>query len=210
MDTYLKLAVIQAGLLLFQSLTYFLIQKVEGPAHNVARPVDERIPLVPPMIFIYILWYPLIALFPLLLYDCSGAEAYYAYMAGILLDILVSLAIYMAYPTWFSRPVPPEKGLSGKVLRIVYKGNYKGKNCMPSMHCSMCFFIIMSVAGCPAMAPWIRAAVCVLAGLIVLSTVLTKQHMLIDVLVAVPVALVCYFAGRGLCLIGGCGNLCVV
>lgn len=197
MDQWIKLVLIQAVLLLCQTAAYFLVQKFEGPAHDMERAADRRIPLMPQAVFVYILWYPLIALFPLYLYSCSPVW-YLRYMISIVSDIILSCAVYLLYPTSFQRPKPPENSFSGKALGIMYKADYTGKNCLPSMHCSMCFLVILYCLCClwsGMMAPGAAAALCILAALIVCATLLTKQHVIIDVAAALPTALVCFFAG---------------
>lgn len=192
MDKLMDLILFQVALLAFQGIMYLLIQKFEGPAHDVAMPIDKKIPFVPNTVFIYGLWYPLIAIFPIILYFASP-HMYSQYIASILIDICISLLIYAVYPTSFIRPQPSADKLSGRIIGWLYtKGNYKGKNCMPSMHCSMCFIIIIFAVSCGDMLAWIRAAAGLLAVMITASTVLTKQHVLIDVITAGPVAVGCY------------------
>ncbi len=191
MDTLIKLILFQAVLLTFQIITYLAVQKIERPLHDAALPIDQKIPFVPQMVFIYGLWYPLIAIFPIILYFASP-QMYMRYIISILLDICISLLIYAAYPTSFKRPQPTAEKLSDKIVGWLYtKGNYKGKNCMPSMHCSMCFIVLIFTLCCGDMLVWVRIAACLLAVMIVISTVLTKQHVLLDVITAAPLAVVC-------------------
>lgn len=158
------------------------------------RLIDRRIPLASQTVFIYGLWYPLIAVYPLYLYSCSPA-VYYQYILAIVLDIVISLFIYLFYPTSLYRPEPPTDTFSKKILRLVYIVNYKGLNCMPSMHCSQCFIILLSVISC-AMHFGIMAAICILACMILVSTLLTKQHVLIDMAAALPVGVGCFIVSQ--------------
>lgn len=197
MQIYIKPVVLQVALLLFQSAIYFGVQKLEGPAHNIEKPIDEKIPLIPKTVFIYGMWYPLIAVFPLVLWGIDR-QLYVAYVISIMVDIILSSVIYMVYPTSFERPKQISQNLSGRILKWIYiKGNYMGKNCMPSMHCSMCFIIIFFVIACGGMDLWIKGPVMILAVLIIISTLLTKQHVLIDVITAFPIAAMCYLIGYG-------------
>lgn len=187
----MKLVLFQAVLLAFQGVTYTAIQKFERPVHDVALPIDQKIPFVSQTVYIYGLWYPLIAVFPILLYFASP-HMYSQYIASILIDIGISLLVYAVYPTSFKRPQPKTEKPSDKIIGWLYtKGNYKGKNCMPSMHCSMCFIVIVFALCCGDMLVWIRILTCLLAIMIVISTVLTKQHVMVDMVAAVPLAAVC-------------------
>jgi hypothetical protein len=158
------------------------------------HPADYKIPLITKAVYIYGLWYPLIAVYPLYLYSCSP-KLWFQYFAAIAMDIVFSLVIYKLYPTSFQRPKPDAACLSGKILCSLYVVNYKGLNCMPSMHCSQCFIIIFSAVSCGTgglMPLQAVSAVCLLAAAIIVSTVLTKQHVLIDMAAAFPLAVVCY------------------
>lgn len=176
----LKIIIFQAALLACQTILYFGIQKFEGPAHDVSSRLDKKIPYLPHSIFIYVLWFPMIAFYPLCLWVHS-AEIYKIYIASIITDIIISTAIYILYPSSFTRPKPPD-GFIGKIMRLVLRCDYKGKNCMPSMHCSMCFIVIFTAYMCSAFQPPLYAAFALLAVLIIMSTVLTKQHVIIDVI----------------------------
>ena len=195
MKTYGALAVIQIILLGFQGISYLLIQRFQGTYHDMSKKTDYNIPLRSRWIYVYVLWYPLIALYPIYLYSCS-VMYYKIYMCAILVDILISLLIYVLYPTSFQRPVPSGSNLSSKLLRGMYIVNYKGLNCMPSMHCSQCFIILITTAVCNSqgyMNILIAGGILLLSAGIVLSTLYIKQHVLADVITALPVAAFCYF-----------------
>ncbi len=194
MNDFLRVVIFQAGLLFVQTILYLGIQKFEGPAHDMKRDIDNKIPLVPQWIFIYVLWFPLIAIFPLGLYWWN-VSVYKLYIAAVLVDLVISLTIYMAYPTSFERPKPPTDSFGGKALSLMYVADYKGKNCMPSLHCSMCYIIIVTSFMCTPMPLVLRLAACTLSVLIVCATVLTKQHVLVDMIAAVPVAVISCIAG---------------
>lgn len=194
MELYILPAVVQVLLLSVQGASYILIQRFQGEFHDMARPVDQGIPLVTQAVYIYGLWYPLLFLYPLYLYSLSKT-AWLVYIFAIVLDIAASLVIYAAYPTSFQRPEPPDSSLSGKILRILYVLNYKGLNCMPSMHCSQCFIILLSAVFCGLSGVMPEAAaigIGILSVLIVESTVLTKQHVLVDMLAALPIGIICF------------------
>ena len=193
MEVFQKLMAVQAGLLAVQTMLYFGVEALEGKPHNVESSWDRYIPFVPGWVFVYILWFPLITLYPLALFRASAAM-YGAYIAAIAADIVLSLVCYLAYPTSFQRPVPPDTAV-GRVMRAVYRGSYRGLNCAPSMHCSMCYLVIVTAFLCPALSFGVRITAALLSFGIVLSTLYTKQHVLIDVLSALPLAAICWGVG---------------
>lgn len=196
MKIWMQVLLAELVILGLQTVLYFGVEAIEGKPHMVARKIDGHIPFVPAFVFVYVLWFPLIALFPLALFAANPA-VYVRYQTAILLDILLSLCCYLLYPTTFTRPRAPET-FSGKVMQLVFRGSYKGLNCAPSMHCSMCY-LVLHFAGSTAGLPAVMAAVAALVALgIVVSTLFTKQHVVTDVLTALPLAAVCIFAGNRL------------
>lgn len=195
LKTFLTLAGIQALVLAFQGILYLVVQYFQGPFHDMARPIDDKIPYKPQAVFFYVSWYLLIALYPIYLYSINSAD-YKAYLVTVVLDIIISTLIYWRYPTSFQRPKAPTDTFSGKILGLVYLIDYRGLNCTPSMHCSMCFIVIMSAIGCSLMSVGVQLAIVILCCCIICSTLLTKQHVIIDVVTALPLAAICSIAGK--------------
>lgn len=196
MGIQIKVLLAEILLLGLQTLLYFGVEAFEGKPHNVAKKIDGHIPFVPAFVYIYVLWFPLIFLFPLALFR-ANPMAYARYQTAILLDIALSLVCYLVYPTSFARPEAPDT-VSGRAMKLVFRGSYKGLNCAPSMHCSMCYLVLHFVGATPGL-PFAVAAIAVPVALgIVVSTLFTKQHVLIDALTALPLAAVCILIGNRL------------
>ena len=196
MGIQIKVLLAEILLLGLQTLLYFGVEAFEGKPHNVAKKIDGHIPFVPAFVYIYVLWFPLILLFPLALFR-ANPMAYARYQTAILLDIALSLVCYLVYPTSFARPEAPDT-VSGRAMKLVFRGSYKGLNCAPSMHCSMCYLVLHFVGATPGL-PFAVAAIAVPVALgIVISTLFTKQHVLIDALTALPLAAVCILIGNRL------------
>ena len=183
-----------AALLVCQIVLYFGCECFQKKFHDVLRPADAKIPFVEWTALIYVLWFPLIALLPLALY-AAEPMAYARYFPAMALEVIVSVVCYLVYPTTFTRPTPSDT-LAGKLMKMVYSGSFRGVNCAPSLHCSSCYLAIISAVTCAGMPMALRVlAIAVSAG-IVISTMTTKQHTLLDALTAIPVALVCWLIGE--------------
>ena len=187
------LFVIQLVILGLQSLIYFGVEILEGKPHDVRRNIDRSIPFVPEWVFIYNLWFPLITVFPLVLY-AADASLYLKYQSAVFCDIVFSALCYVLYPTSFVRPRTPET-VAGRVMKLVYKGSFRGLNCAPSMHCSLCYLILALSLTCTGMAIGLRVILVAVALLIVCSTLFTKQHVVVDAVTAIPVAAVSLLFG---------------
>ena len=186
----------QIILLAVQAALYFGIQPFEGPAHDMSTGIDGKIPFIPWTIFIYILWFPLIIFFPMMVHHFSQA-LYLRHMIALAIDIILSCVIYLVYPTSFMRP-RPEKTALGWIMRFVYTVDFKGKNCMPSMHCSMCFLMIFTSLTLIGVIPAAAVCIIVVCLLIAAATVLTKQHVVIDVAAGFGMAVLCWGLSSGI------------
>ena len=191
-DNFSKVVIVQAVLLVFQIIMYFGCEYFQSGFHDVKRDIDDKIPFVEWSVLVYVLWFPLIALFPKALFYVNE-EAYVFYITAMFMEVVLSVICYMIYPTTFKRPKPSDK-LSGKLMAIVFKGSYRGVNCAPSLHCSSCYLIIFTAL--MAMHNVTGIISIIVAVAIVISTMTTKQHTVIDVLSAIPMFAVCAFIGK--------------
>lgn len=196
MEILLKVILAQAILLMIQCVFYFGVEIFEGKPHNVLTRIDDYLPFSPCWVYAYVLWFPLIAVFPVLTFSANTA-IYSVYITAILADIVISTLIYYVWPTSFERPVPPET-FTGKLMKKVYEGSFRGVNCAPSMHCSMCYLVIIGCALCPELAIGVRLVSVLVAAAIVLSTMFTKQHAFVDAASALPLAALCWLIGQRL------------
>ena len=193
LDFEKPLIINQVLLLAFQCILYCGVQYLEGTPADMTLPADRMIPFVPPMIIGYLLWFPMIAFFPLLLHHFSKA-LYRRHMAGLVLLIVLSCLIYLVYPTTVDRGDLNDTPLSQLVF-FIYTADKMNLNCMPSMHCSMCFMMLFSALACKESPAVCRYGTVVLSLFVVASTLFVKQHVIIDAVTAFPLALLCWLAG---------------
>ena len=102
-----KLVLVQAILLFFQILLYFGCELFQRRIHDVKRPVDAKIPFLPWTVLPYCFWFPLIAVYPLVVFQ-TDPYSYCSYLMTMVIEIVFSVACYLIYPTSFQRPVPPD------------------------------------------------------------------------------------------------------
>ena len=188
-----KLILIQGILLSFQTVLYFGSEFFQSKIHDVKRPVDDKIPFFPWTVLPYCFWFPLIVFYPLVVFR-TDPYSYCSYLMTMVMEIMISVVCYLIYPTSFQRPVPPND-FWGNFMKFIYHGSYRGLNCAPSLHCSSCFLVICVSSTCVGRNLWIRIFTILIAVMIVLSTLTTKQHTLIDVLTAVPLFMISRFLG---------------
>lgn len=210
MNTLIKVIVIQAVILLIQIILYFGSERFQHVFHNPQCRLDQRIPRIPAFVYPYMLWFPLIVIFPIGLY-CFSPLNWVALQIAWIVCVVVSVVAYLVYPTTFQREKLGQ-GRTERVLALVYWASYRGVNCAPSLHCSTSMMIAF-VAGVTNQMPWWLRVIIVLVSLtIILATQFTKQHVLLDLLTAIPVAVASLsigfplaFSGAGASILGWLG-----
>ena len=210
MNTLAKLIIIQAVILLLQIILYFGSERFQHVFHNPQRRLDQHIPRIPAFVYPYVLWFPLIVIFPVWLYYFSP-ENWVALQIAWIFCVVVSVAAYLAFPTTFQRQELGQ-GTTERLLALVYKTSYRGVNCAPSLHCSTSMMIAFAAVATNQMPWWLRTIFVLISVSIVLATQFTKQHVLLDLLTAIPVAVVSLsigfplaFSGAGASILGWLG-----
>ena len=137
--------------------------------------LDAYIPFWPSWVWIYSFLY-YIAIGFVVASIRSIDEGVYLIFGAILL-LLSQVAFFFVLPS----TVPPEyrqyevNSFSTRYLKFV-QGKDNGRNCMPSMHCSVAMYVSMVLY--PSIGYWAF----VFAGLIAISCLLVKQHQLADII----------------------------
>lgn len=210
MNTLAKLTIIQAVILVIQIILYFGSERFQHVFHNPQRRLDQRIPRIPAFVYPYVLWFPLIVIFPIGLYYFSPGN-WVALQIAWIFCVVISVVAYLAYPTTFQREKLGQ-GRTERVLALVYKTSYRGVNCAPSLHCSTSMMIAFVAVVTNQMPWWLRVISVLVSLAIILATQFTKQHVLLDLLTAIPVAVVSLsigfplaFSGAGASILGWLG-----
>lgn len=181
----------QIIILIFQVVLYFGCEFFQKNPKNMDLPIDKKIPAIPYFALIYVLWFPLIAIFPISLFK-EAKNLYELYVICWIIDIVISVIIYLAYPTTCTRPKNLENIKGGWMLKILYKFSYKGLNCSPSMHCSISTLVLIFALTASTMPINLRIIYSTTALGIILSTLFTKQHVLVDLVTGALLALVIF------------------
>lgn len=181
----------QIIILIFQVVLYFGCEFFQKNPKNMDLPIDKKIPALAYFALIYVLWFPLIAIFPISLFKASK-NLYELYVICWIIDIVISVIIYLAYPTTCTRPKDLENIKGGWMLKILYKFSYKGLNCSPSMHCSISTLVLIFALTASTMPINLRIIYSTTALGIILSTLFSKQHVLVDLVTGARLALVIF------------------
>jgi len=168
---------------------YFAISHfTEGrPVHTLSPfEWEQRIPFRPDFVWMYLSIYPTFLLPFLFIRD---RDFFRIFSLAYITVMCVCYLTYLLYPVTIQRPVFVENSFSTWTLGIVYQAD-KPWNCFPSMHVAMSLLAALTILEVHR----IRGVVTLLLTLaIALSTVLIKQHYVLDVLGGMALTMIIYF-----------------
>lgn len=147
--------------------------------YNLTNALDECIPFVPWTVSIYLGCY----LFWIVNYviGCrQRRELAFRLLGADLIAKLVCLLCFLAFPTTNTRPLLEGTGFWMDAMRFLY-GMDAADNLFPSIHCLTSTFCYLAVRENEQVPRWYRKTSLVITAAICISTLTTRQHVLIDV-----------------------------
>lgn len=117
------------------------------------------------------------------------------FLPQVLLSRCVCLIIFLAYPTTNTRPVIEGSGFWDLLAGWLYSID-AADNLFPSIHCLVSWFCFLGIKDQKRIPAWYKGVSFVLAVLVFLSTLFTKQHVLVDVAGGVILAQICFMLGQ--------------
>jgi membrane-associated phospholipid phosphatase len=173
------------------ALGYLAIARVtEG---DVSYPIptlawEEKIPFLPVFVWIYLCIYPLFVLPFLFIRD---KQFFRLFSFTYILVMCICYLCYLVIPVSFTRrPDLVVDSFSTFALSIVFRAD-NSWNCFPSMHVAMSWLAALTILEVHRVRGILAT---LLAVLIAASTVLIKQHYVLDVVAGMAITLGVYFA----------------
>lgn len=157
-----------------------------APHYDLTAAWDRAIPFVPWTSVIYLGCY----LFWIVNYVIGASrrdEEAWAFLAGEVLAKLICLLIFLLLPTTNVRPAVEGTSLFDALMRFIYAKDAPD-NLFPSIHCLVSWYCVIAVRRNKAVPLWYRGLSVLLCLAVCLSTLTTKQHILIDVIGGVALA----------------------
>lgn len=178
---------------LWNCLGYFATRLVTTPWHHyyLTLPLDNRVPLVPWTISIYFLSYPF---WFLNYYLCAREEKSSAYRL-LCADFLVkgiAIFFFLLIPSTLERPQVTGSGLWNDLVRWLYISDAPD-NLFPSIHCIASTLSAVGIRKNKKIPLWYRLFSFLMMIAICISTLTTRQHVIVDVIGGVGFALLCYY-----------------
>ena len=172
---------------------YFFSKLLVSDYHLIGGVIDTKIPLIPEFIYFYMIWYPLSIITLYIIYRYSKKD-YLKIIIALVASLLVAHITYYIYPTMVDRPIIDSyNSLTSWMMHTMYLFDTPPVNCLPSVHCLICFLIIFGIFHTREINKYFKWSIIIVNILIVASTLLVKQHVLIDVYASLALALIAYY-----------------
>ena len=168
---------------------YFSISQIieDRPTFTLPRlDLDQRIPFIPEFVFVYLCIYPL---FLLPFFYIRNSAFFRIFSLAYITVMLVCYATYLTYPTAMQRPTFEVDSFATWALNIVYTTD-KPLNCLPSMHVAMSLLAALTLLEVHLVRGLLALSLTIL---IAVSTVLIKQHYILDVVGGMFLTLFVYY-----------------
>ena len=163
--------------------------------HNIETAVDRSLPFVS-AVSDHLFWM-LSFLGRQLHSDCQAGstQCVPGFFTGDFISRCICLGFFLLYPTTNTRPVITDGGLWNQLALWLYSID-AADNLFPSIHCLVSWFCYLGIRGKKEIPVWYQRVSAVLAILVFVSTLLTKQHVLVDVAGGILLAELCFCIGR--------------
>jgi membrane-associated phospholipid phosphatase len=179
------------GMLLGGMLLYWPINRVGRGGLALETALDRAIPLWPVWVIPYLGVFLALLLLLIAVYQWMPYRMFQAFISANLIAFAVSYAIYLVFPTYANRPPITGGDPFSAAIRWLYRQD-RAYNAFPSGHTYMTVIAWLFLW---RWQPRLRVVFSALAGLVVLSTLFTKQHNLADLLGGVALAAFSYWLG---------------
>ncbi len=180
---YIKVIIFIIGLIALESISYFLAKLSPIEATLLTSSFDSALPLVPFFVFFYYSWYILLFVVPLIFY-LKDREKIFKYAATSVICIVISFLVFFFFPTTIVRPDIEVTNVSTFLLNFIYFTDTPALNCLPSMHCALCYLFIYFSFKVKNVKWYYKVLIIIDSLLVVASTMFIKQHVIWDALAA--------------------------
>ena len=174
------------------ALLYFLVKLIIPEYNLIGAPIDNLIPFVPVFIYLYMIWYPfeILSLFFIFKYN---KDTYLKTIITLAVSLLIAQIIFLIYPTTINRPIIESyNNLTEFIVYLTYKSDTP-VNCFPSIHCIICFHLIYCTLSSSKLPKKYFYTIIIINILIIISTLLVKQHVLYDVIGSLLISSISYY-----------------
>ena len=154
--------------------------------YNLSNKLDDKIAFIPWTVLIYIGCYVFWILNYIL--GCRQKQSTaFRFIGADLVAKMICMIFFLVFPTTNVRPVIEGSSIWDTVMAWLYRTD-PADNLLPSIHCLTSWFCYIAVRENKKIPKWYKLASILMALSICISTLTTKQHVIIDVIAGVLLA----------------------
>ena len=178
---------------------YFLIQSlITVNKYDFSAHYDNLIPFIPEFIWVYHSLLPVILISMIVM--VQSKKVFLTTLSAFTFASVVMFTFYVLFPSFYPRVDLPETSSISSQLVEITRMIDGANNTFPSGHVTWSFLLVffMMTANCVKEKPWLKIVYVLWAVLIAISTVVLKQHYIIDVASGMVLAYFSYLFGTRL------------
>lgn len=177
-----------SGLLLIPlvGLIYIHLNQADGVAYSLVTDLDRQIPFMKSFVIPYLSWYGFL-LVGFLYLAYKDRSMYYKTLFQFIMGLLLCYGVYAIYQTTVPRPELTGSDWLLRMVQWVYRSD-QPFNCFPSTHVLTSYLMMKAYLRSTTIAWPYKIAVTSMSLLIIVSTLLVKQHVLLDIVGAVLIS----------------------
>ncbi len=167
--------------LVLNGMTYFgsRLFTTDMYHYNISTTLDGMLPLVTPMSIVYVFAYVTWAL-GFIIVGRESRQLCYEVCAAEMVAKIICLVCFVFFPTTLVRPEITGTGICDSLTVFIYKID-AADNLFPSIHCLESWILFCGIMKCRKRGKAIKIFMFVSAILVFASTVLIKQHVVLDI-----------------------------
>lgn len=162
------------------NIFYPFLNNSSRGVHYLVLNIDNKIPFVKIFCVPYMLWYPLI-IFCLVLFCNKDKRVYYNALSSQVLGMIVCFIVYSLFQTSVPRPELAGNDVLTNIIRFIYNTDLP-YNCFPSIHVMSSYIMVRAAYDTPAIKKKDAFFIALSSFLVIISTQLIKQHVILDLI----------------------------
>ncbi len=176
-------------LVVFANIMAFFLPRVLpaiSEPHNLTTSLDNAIPFIPAFIVIYVLAYFQWALnYIMIAHERRSLFRRFITAEGI--SRVICFLVFVIYPTTMVLGTITGGGFFNWLTNLIYSLD-EPNNLLPSIHCLQSWLCFRAALAAEKVPSWYRYVSLVFTLLVVASTVLVKQHVVVDCVAGIALA----------------------
>ena len=179
--------------LLFYFIAYFSIQSfITVNEYNLLTDIDKLIPFVPQFVWVYHTIIPILLFTAIVL--IQRKDVFLSMITALIVAGLTMSVFYVVFPSFYPREPIGDYSLSAALVEMTRMVDGPS-NTFPSGHVTFSWILVFFV-GLSEQARKFRWAYFLWAVLITTSTLVLKQHFIVDAICGILLASVCYYFAK--------------